>query len=103
MADLDRMQARALVAEEQFKASARESHERVPLTDGAGETLACPLSWIAARNGVLLGKVVTSRSTEEAPELRYLVITPDTLVFKPADSPKMVTFFGSPPKAAMLS
>lgn len=68
-AGLDRTQAKALAAEEQFKALTRDSHESVPLVEGAGETLDCPLCWIAARKGVFSGIVVTSRSTEEDPKL----------------------------------
>ena len=45
-----------------------------------------PDSLMAARNGGFLGFVITSVSTEAAP----------------ADSPKMVTFWGEPPKACIF-
>ena len=45
-----------------------------------------PDSLIAARNGGFLGLVMTSVSTEAAP----------------ADSPKIVTLWGEPPKACIL-
>ena len=75
-----------LLAVVHCKAATRNCQERRPESLGAGLRLACPLCMIAPRNGTGFGGVVTSLSTDDAP----------------ADSPKMVTFFGSPPKEAML-
>src|SRR3954454_16583474 len=81
-----RTQASWLAAVVQLSAATRNSQEAGPPLLSLALTLACPLWAIAPRNGTGCGGGVTSLSTDAAP----------------ADSPKMVTFFGSPPNEAML-
>lgn len=73
---------------EQFREETRESHDFVEFapTPIMPARVAVPLSRIAALKGGLCGDEVTSASTDNAP----------------ADSPKIVTFDGSPPNDLMF-
>jgi hypothetical protein len=85
-ASFERTHAIGLFADEQPRAATSFSQTSVALVAPPAVTLAVPLSMIAALNGGLWGRVVTSLSTDAAPAL----------------SPKMVTFSGSPPNAQIF-
>jgi len=90
VASAARTQARSLEKDfwEQFNAETRESQETEEFSPRARllAKATVPLSRMAARKGGLCGREVTKASTDSAP----------------ADSPKIVTFSGFPPKAHIL-